>query len=369
MSNETIAWKICYTDNGQYRTVLSKHNSVGDYRAIDPMASSIALCAAPVSAEPTDDEIIDMAVEPLGIDCDRMPYGVIVFARTLLSRYSAAPVAAQAQQYASGGNLADRLDGLADTASPGSQMQSDLYAAATIWRKHLKGPAAQQPVSGADGLPHAMLPARPEPEASNTFGLGLDGYTGAQMLTYGRACAEAQRKADSQAKLSGNTGQLDHLPDATKMVELSGISGELPIELRGITETLRDGDGAWRPCSGCHELNEGHDTGPFSKVLGCALGGGCSECGGIGAVWDTTDYAAMGDFMAAKDQQDADKVDAELLQFMLDENCYVENTSLCGDDHWRIHWPHLGEYQSEYHPTAKAAIRAAIDAARKEPDQ
>lgn len=51
--------------------------------------------SAPVSAEPTDDEIIDMAVEPLGIDCDRMPYGVIVFARTLLSRYSAAPVAAQ----------------------------------------------------------------------------------------------------------------------------------------------------------------------------------------------------------------------------------------------------------------------------------
>ena len=68
--------------------------------------------------------------------------------------------------------------------------------------------SAQQPVSGADGLPQAMLPARPTPEASNTFGLGLDGYTGAQMLTYGRACAEAQRKADSQAKLSGNTGEL-----------------------------------------------------------------------------------------------------------------------------------------------------------------
>lgn len=66
----------------------------------------------------------------------------------------------------------------------------------------------QQPVSGADGLPQAMLPARPTPEAPNAFGLGLDGYTGAQMLTYGRACAEAQRKADSQAKLSGNTGEL-----------------------------------------------------------------------------------------------------------------------------------------------------------------
>lgn len=54
MSNETIAWKICYTENGQYRTVLSEHNSVGDYRAIDPMASSIALCTAPVSVEPVN---------------------------------------------------------------------------------------------------------------------------------------------------------------------------------------------------------------------------------------------------------------------------------------------------------------------------
>lgn len=54
-----------------------------------------ANASSPVSAEPTDDEIIDMAVEPLGIDCDRMPYGVVIFARAILSRYSAAPVAAQ----------------------------------------------------------------------------------------------------------------------------------------------------------------------------------------------------------------------------------------------------------------------------------
>lgn len=71
---------------------------------------------------------------------------LIQVCRTMLN---AAPVAAQAQQYVSGGSLADRLDALADTAPPGSQMQSDLYAAATIWRKHLKGPAVQQPVSGA----------------------------------------------------------------------------------------------------------------------------------------------------------------------------------------------------------------------------
>ncbi|HWL30007.1 MAG TPA: Lar family restriction alleviation protein, partial [Burkholderiaceae bacterium] len=32
---------------------------------------------------PNDEEIIDLAVEPLGIDCDRMPHGVVVFARNL----------------------------------------------------------------------------------------------------------------------------------------------------------------------------------------------------------------------------------------------------------------------------------------------
>lgn len=35
--------------------------------------------------------------------------------------------------------VADRLDKLADKQVPGSQTQSDLYAAATVWRKHLRG--------------------------------------------------------------------------------------------------------------------------------------------------------------------------------------------------------------------------------------
>jgi len=54
--------------------------------------------------------------------------------------------------------------------------------------------------------------------------------------------------------------------------------------------------GFWRTCSGCHETEDGHDVGhyPFNKAFDCKLGSGCSECGGIGAVWDTTDYADMG---------------------------------------------------------------------------
>lgn len=64
-----------------------------------------------------------------------------------------------------------------------------------------------------------------------------------------------------------------------------------------ITEIVKEckDDGRWLSCSGCHETEDGYDIGfyPFSPVFGCKLGGGCSECGGIGAIWDSTDYEDM----------------------------------------------------------------------------
>jgi hypothetical protein len=62
-------------------------------------------------------------------------------------------------------------------------------------------------------------------------------------------------------------------------------------------------DGFWNTCSGCHESEDGYDVGhyPFSESFNCKLGGGCSECGGIGAIWDTTDYDAMAREMLACD--------------------------------------------------------------------
>ncbi len=69
---------------------------------------------------------------------------------------------------------------------------------------------------------------------------------------------------------------------------------DLPIELNGVADALACDKGCWRSCSGCHELNEGAPTGPYSPVMKCHLGMGCFECGGIGAVWDTTDYADLG---------------------------------------------------------------------------
>lgn len=73
----------------------------------------------------------------------------------------------------------------------------------------------------------------------------------------------------------------------------------LPIELDGVARALANEDGFWKSCSGCHELDEGVPTGPYSSVMKCHLGMGCSECGGIGAIWDTTDYEEMGRLMAS----------------------------------------------------------------------
>lgn len=65
-----------------------------------------------------------------------------------------------------------------------------------------------------------------------------------------------------------------------------------PAELEGVSEVLAEGAGFWRSCSGCHETEDGHPVGSYaySSVLHCSLGSGCSECGGLGATWDNTDY-------------------------------------------------------------------------------
>lgn len=87
--------------------------------------------------------------------------------------------------------------------------------------------------------------------------------------------------------------------------------GQSPIELSGVREAIAEKGGIWRSCTGCHETNEGVPTGPWSSIFQCNLGGGCSECGGIGAVWDTTDYADMARFIHEDDAPPSDR-DAEV---------------------------------------------------------
>jgi hypothetical protein len=87
-----------------------------------------------------------------------------------------------------------------------------------------------------------------------------------------------------------------------KLIQPAPIVAAKILELDGVPDALAYGKGIWRTCTGCHESNEGYPTGPFSDTLKCHLGGGCFECGGIGAVWDTTDYEDMGNFIALSAQ-------------------------------------------------------------------
>jgi hypothetical protein len=59
-----------------------------------------------------------------------------------------------------------------------------------------------------------------------------------------------------------------------------------------VRERVSEGDGSWLSCTGCYETSDGQNVNgyPHSETFGCILGSGCRECGGIGAVWDNTDY-------------------------------------------------------------------------------
>ncbi len=103
-----------------------------------------------------------------------------------------------------------------------------------------------------------------------------------------------QRVADLLARAAKSLGASEPKPDA------------LIVDLRErIDEVVEfSGCGCWTTCSGCYETEDGYPNGhyPYSVILECTLGGGCSECGGIGAVWDDTDYEAMVRDMLAEDR-------------------------------------------------------------------
>ena len=72
----------------------------------------------------------------------------------------------------------------------------------------------------------------------------------------------------------------------------------------GIVEAIEEHGGWWKPCSGCYETNEGYPTGPYNSVLKCDQGGGCSECGGLGAVWDHYSEEQIEDLVRASLTED-----------------------------------------------------------------
>jgi hypothetical protein len=56
-----------------------------------------------------------------------------------------------------------------------------------------------------------------------------------------------------------------------------------------VAEIMREDGGCWHACSGCQESVDGcvsFNDYPYSEVFQCQPGGGCSECGGIGVLWE-----------------------------------------------------------------------------------
>lgn len=88
---------------------------------------------------------------------------------------------------------------------------------------------------------------------------------------------------------------LDRLTAAESSVSrLTERAEHWPHIAARIREVMDERDGFWKTCSGCCESVEGYVNPkdyPHSDVFGCALGGGCGDCGGIGAVWDNIDYS------------------------------------------------------------------------------
>ncbi|SIO72846.1 hypothetical protein SAMN05444172_9333 [Burkholderia sp. GAS332] len=139
--------------------------------------------------------------------------------------------------------------------------------------------------------------------------------------------------------------------------------GTTPIEFAGIADAIGSNSGEWRTCAGCHESEDGHPVGeyPYSETLGCDLGGGCSDCGGIGAVWDNTDYGAMGKAaaaaaLAARRGEDATQAaDAERYRFI---KATVERCDSGWVRYWRLSTVDMPVNQP------RATLDEAIDAAR-----
>ncbi len=155
---------------------------------------------------------------------------------------------------------------------------------------------AEKALEGVTEGPWEFIPAGNRPDVCRQ-GKWVDGYI----------CAVESQNFVEDARFIAFTRAW--VPAAAAAIrELEAERDAVWPTAEDVAEASEDGKGFWKSCSGCHETNEGVPTGPLHPVLKCYVGVGCAECGGIGAIWDTTDYADMGDWLAK--QMDAPAPDA-----------------------------------------------------------
>lgn len=82
--------------------------------------------------------------------------------------------------------------------------------------------------------------------------------------------------------------------------------------LFGIAEEMKESGGHWQPCTGCYDTEDGHPTQKYdySPALQTAIGCGCNECGGLGAVWWHMTEAELASYAEDMEAIDDDAIDA-----------------------------------------------------------
>lgn len=140
--------------------------------------------------------------------------------RVQTTEWGPAPVGNEADEPMS---LADRLDLMADAQAAGGTAQSDLYAAATVWRKHLRGQPAPTQADSAPGDEAqrelidkeaeraAMALERDNAQRQHTMQCAINKADSQRILELTAQLAEAQRdseRLDWLAKTDNAIGQV-----------------------------------------------------------------------------------------------------------------------------------------------------------------
>lgn len=127
----------------------------------------------------------------------------------------------------------------------------------------------------------------------------LDGYEG---MEYDDDCEVACQRSNTFIRELVRRLELSVSTNAPPAPQMAGYSAE-PDFAASIKHTCSEeaSNGAacgWMPCTGCYDTEDGHPTAHYrhSRIFGCDVGSGCSECGGLGVVfqyWSPEDLEDM----------------------------------------------------------------------------
>jgi len=172
----------------------------------------------------------------------------------------------------------------------------------------------RKPGEGLDGMLFyvrdafaAMLAASPEPvPATNQAGeVDVEKIVrrSADQILNGFSWETLTGPDNLRARLSMAARQAVHDTLAALATQpATSQEGEGDALTRRVSDVMNEDGGCWAACSGCQESDEGYVSEkyyPYSPIFHCQPGGGCSECGGIGVIWqDGAFLASYGDALS-----------------------------------------------------------------------